>query len=83
MDRSLDTRVSQAVDAWLRWLPRWQPSTHRGRTRLCRRCFGSPIMAAVGLDHDVPHAVQHGLSTRVKSIVDDIVDDYTQRNLPL
>jgi hypothetical protein len=83
MDRSLDTRVSQAVDAWLRWLPRWQPSTHRGRTRLCRRCFGSPIMAAVGLDHDVPHAVQHGLSTRVKSIVDDIVDDYTKRNLPL
>ncbi|MBG6238993.1 hypothetical protein IWX78_001972 [Mycetocola sp. CAN_C7] len=83
MDRSLDTRVSQAVDAWLRWLPRWRPSTHRGRTRLCRRCFGSPIMAAVGLDHDVPHAVQHGLSTRVKAIVDDIVDDYTQRNLPL
>ncbi|MET1052104.1 MAG: spermidine/putrescine ABC transporter substrate-binding protein [Mycetocola sp.] len=40
-------------------------------------------MAAVGLDHDVPHAVQHGLSTRVKAIVDDIVDDYTQRNLPL
>lgn len=40
-------------------------------------------MAAVGLDHDVPHAVQHGLSTRIKSIVDDIVDDYTQRNLPL
>jgi hypothetical protein len=83
MDRSLDTRVSQAVDAWLKWLPRWQPSTHRGRTRLCRRCFGSPVMAAVGLDHDVPHAVQHGLSTRIKAIVDDVVDDYTSRNLPL
>ncbi|RLQ85386.1 spermidine/putrescine ABC transporter substrate-binding protein [Mycetocola zhadangensis] len=83
MDRSLDTRVSQAVDAWLKWLPRWQPSTHQGRTRLCRRCFGSPVMAAVGLDHDVPHAVQHGLSTRIKSIVDDVVDEYTVRNLPL
>lgn len=40
-------------------------------------------MAAVGLDRDVPHAVQHGLSTRIKSIVDDIVDEYTERNLPL
>lgn len=40
-------------------------------------------MAAVGLDHDVPHAVQHGLSTRIKAIVDDVVDDYTAKNLPL
>ena len=40
-------------------------------------------MAAVGLDHDVPHAVQHGLSTRIKAIVDDVVDEYTARNLPL
>ncbi|AWB87202.1 spermidine/putrescine ABC transporter substrate-binding protein [Mycetocola zhujimingii] len=83
MDRSLDTRVSQAVDAWLEWLPRWRPSTHRGRTRLCRRCFGSPVMAAVGLDRDVPHTVQHGLSTRIKAIVDEVVDEYTERNLPL
>ena len=83
MDRSLETRVSQAVDEWLKWLPRWHPSTHTGRTRVCRRCFGSPVMVAAGLDHDVPHAVQHGLSTRVKAIVDDIVDDYTNKNLPL
>jgi hypothetical protein len=53
MDRSLETRVSQAVDAWLKWLPRWHPSTHTGRTRVCRRCFGSPVMAAAGLVDDI------------------------------
>jgi hypothetical protein len=83
MERSLETTVAQAVDAWLRWLPRWRPATTRGRTRLCRRCFGSPVIAAAGLDTDVPHAVQHGLSTRMKTIVDAVVDEYTERNLPL
>jgi hypothetical protein len=83
MERSLETTVAQAVDAWLRWLPRWRPATTRGRTRLCRRCFGSPIIAAAGLDSDVPHAVQHALSTRMKTIIDGVVDEYTERNLPL
>ena len=73
MERSLETQVSQAVDAWLRWLPRWQPATHRGRVAPCRRCFGSPVLSAAGLGSDVPHGVQHGLSTRVKTIVDQAV----------
>ena len=83
MERSLDTQVSQAVDAWLRWLPRWEPSTHRGRVAPCRRCLGSPILSAAGLGADVPHGVQHGLSTRIKSIIDHAVADYTARNLPM
>ncbi|MFZ4893403.1 spermidine/putrescine ABC transporter substrate-binding protein [Plantibacter sp. Mn2098] len=83
MERSLETTVAQAVDAWLRWLPRWHPSTHRGRTRVCRRCLGSPVLAAAGIASDVPHAVQHGLATRMKTIVDHAVADYTERNLPL
>lgn len=83
VERSLETQVSQAVDAWLAWLPRWQPATHRGRVAPCRRCFGSPVLAAAGLGADVPHAVQHGLSTRMKTIVDRAVSTYTERNLPM
>ena len=83
MERSLETQVSQAVDAWLRWLPRWEPATHRGRVAPCRRCFGSPVLSAAGLGSDVPHGVQHGLSTRVKTIVDHAVAEYTARNLPM
>ncbi len=83
VERSLETQVSQAVDAWLRWLPRWEPATHRGRVAPCRRCFGSPVLSAAGLGSDVPHGVQHGLSTRIKTIVDHAVAEYTARNLPL
>lgn len=83
MERSLETQVSQAVDAWLRWLPRWEPATHRGRVAPCRRCFGSPVLSAAGLGADVPHGVQHGLSTRIKTIVDHAVAEYTARNLPM
>ena len=83
VERSLETQVSQAVDAWLRWLPRWEPATHRGRVAVCRRCFGSPVLSAAGLGADVPHGVQHGLSTRIKTIVDHAVADYTSRNLPM
>lgn len=83
VERSLDTQVSQAVDAWLRWVPRWEPATHRGRVAPCRRCLGSPILSAAGLGADVPHGVQHGLSTRIKTIVDHAVAEYTSRNLPM
>ncbi len=82
VERSLETDVSQAVDAWLRWLPRWEPATHRGRVAPCRRCFGSPVLSAAGLGSDVPHGVQHGLSTRIKTIVDRAVAQYTALNLP-
>lgn len=83
MERSLETKVGQAVDAWLAWLPRWEPAHHRGRVAPCRRCFGSPVLSAAGLGSDVPHGVQHGLSTRVKTIVDHAVAEYTSRNLPM
>ena len=83
MERSLETQVSQAVEAWLRWVPRWEPATHRGRVAPCRRCLGSPILSAAGIGGTVPHGVQHGLSTRIKTIVDHAVADYTARNLPM
>lgn len=83
MDHSLETRVRTAVEAWLRWLPRWEPPTHRTRSRVCARCFGSPLVAAAGLDGDVPHAVQHALVMRLNAIIERRVDDYTERNLPL
>lgn len=83
VERSLETQVSQAVDAWLMWLPRWEPATHRGRVAPCRRCFGSPVLSAAGLGADVPHGVQHGLSTRIKTIIDRAVAEYTSLNLPM
>ncbi|GAA3940560.1 hypothetical protein GCM10022383_18050 [Microbacterium soli] len=75
--------MSQAVDAWLRWVPRWAPATHRGRVAPCRRCLGSPILSAAGIGSNVPHGVQHGLSIRIKAIVDHAVAEYTARNLPM
>lgn len=83
MDGSIESRISHEVENWLRWLPRWRPGTHRGRTRLCRQCFGSPVMAAAGLDTDVPHAVQHAMAMRVKLVIDASVEEYTELNLPL
>ncbi|PPL20048.1 spermidine/putrescine ABC transporter substrate-binding protein [Microterricola pindariensis] len=83
MEGSIEARVSHEVDLWLRWVPKWQPGTHRARLRLCRSCFGSPIIVAAGLANDVPHAVQHSMSMRMKLIIDAAVDDYTDRNLPL
>lgn len=83
VERSLETQVDQAVEAWLRWVPRWEPATHRGRVAPCRRCLGSPVLSAVGIGSNVPHGVQHGLSTRIKTVVDHAVADYTARNLPM
>ena len=82
MDVSLEQRVGHEVEGWLHWLPRWRPGTHRGRTRLCRQCLGSPVMAAAGLATDVPHAVQHAFAMRMKLLVDAAVDSYTDQNLP-
>lgn len=80
---TIEGRVRGAVDAWLRWLPRWSIGTSRARTRVCRVCFGSPVATAAGFDHEVPHAVQHALLNRLRVVVDDEVDRYTTRNLPL
>ncbi|MFZ7088243.1 spermidine/putrescine ABC transporter substrate-binding protein [Curtobacterium sp. RRHDQ10] len=79
----IDGRVRNAVDVWLRWLPRWQIGSARPRTRICRKCTGSPIATAAGFGPDVPHAVQHALIGRVSTIVDAAVDEYTAKNLPL
>lgn len=83
MQRSIESRVNHEVENWLRWITRWRPATHRGRARLCRQCFGSPIIAAAGLAVDVPHVVQHALSMRMKIVIDASVDEYTELNLPL
>ncbi|CAH0147381.1 hypothetical protein SRABI03_00672 [Microbacterium foliorum] len=83
VERSLETQVDQAVEAWIRWVPRWEPATHRGRVAPCRRCLGSPILSAAGIGSNTPHGVQHGLSTRIKTIVDHAVADYTSKNLPM
>lgn len=83
VERSLETQVDQAVEAWLRWVPRWVPATHRGRVALCRTCLGSPILSAAGIDSAAPHGVQHGLSVRIKTIIDGAVARYTAHNLPM
>lgn len=83
MADSIETRVRAAVEAWSLWLPHWVPATHRTRPRVCHRCFGSPLVAAAGLDGDVPHAVQHALVMRLNVIIERLVDEYTERNLPL
>lgn len=79
---SIEQKVSGAVDAWLRWLPKWEPGTHRGRARLCRRCTGSPIVAAAGIGADTPHQVTHALVSRMQRIIDRRVDEYTASELP-
>lgn len=75
-------RVTAGVDAWLRWLPGWQPGTHRGRSRMCRRCTGSPLLLAAGIEGEVPHQVAHALTSRMQRIIDRVVDDYTEHELP-
>lgn len=80
---SIEDRVGVAVDAWLRWVPGWRPGNHRGRSRMCRRCTGSPILAAAGLAGDVPHQVAHALTSRMQRIIDRAVDGYTERDLPM
>lgn len=81
--KGVDDRVSVAVDAWLRWLPSWQPGSHRAKPRVCRRCTGSPVLAAAGFGRDVPHTVSHALTSRMQRIVDKEVDEFTARELPL
>ncbi len=79
---AIDERVNAAVDAWLRWVPSWSPGTHRARARLCRRCTGSPLLAAAGLTSDVPHQVTHALVSRMQRIIDRRVDEFTAEQLP-
>lgn len=80
---TVEQRVSVAVDAWLRWVPSWTPGSHRGRSRLCRRCTGSPVLQAAALGPAVPHQVTHALTSRMQRIVDRGVDEFTENQLPL
>lgn len=77
-----DARVIAAIESWMRWLPTWQPGAHRTRIRVCRRCVGSPIVAAANIEDDVPHQVTHALVARMQRIIDTTVDEYTEKNLP-
>lgn len=79
---STDARVIAAVESWLKWLPTWEPGFHRARARVCRRCVGSPIVAAAQIEDDVPHQVTHALVARMQRIIDKTVDEYTEKNLP-
>lgn len=79
---TIEERVSGAVDAWLRWVPRWSPGSHRGRARLCARCTGSPFLTAAGLTRDVPHQVTHALVSRLQRIIDRRVEEFTEAQLP-
>lgn len=82
MTNGVEERVGIAVDAWLRWVPGWAPGSQRTRVRLCRRCTGSPVVAAAGIGRDVPHQVTHALVSRMQRIIDKEVDEYTERELP-
>lgn len=81
-DGDIAARVDAAVGAWLAWLPRWAPSSARNAGRVCRKCLGSPVVAAAGLG-EAPHKVQHTLVSRIHAIVDDEVSAYTAAELPL
>lgn len=54
----------------------------RARARVCRKCLGSPVIAAAGLA-DAPHQVQHALVSRIHALVDADVAAFTAAQLPL
>ena len=83
MKRSLETQVSQAVDAWLAGSPDGSPRRTGDVLHHVGGVSVPPSCRRPGLGADVPHGVQHGLSTRVKTIVDHAVAEYTARNLPM
>lgn len=72
-----------AVAAWERWLHAWRPPAHRARPRVCRRCTGSPLVAAAGFQRECPHQVVHALISRMHRIIDRDVDEYTAEHLPI
>lgn len=80
---AIEERVANAVEAWLQWVPKWGPAAHRSKTRICRKCTGSPLLVAAGLDTDTPHQVKHALVSRMQRIIDRAVDEYTEQHLPM
>lgn len=83
MEEAIEDSVAQAVELWLRWLPKWQPSTGMTRNRVCGKCIGSPLAQAAGIENWVPHGVQHALIMRLKKIIDARIDRYIEQNLPM
>ena len=79
----IDGRVGRAVDAWLAWVPKWEPAGYRARSKICNRCTGSPVLVACGMPEGTPHQVTHALVSRVQRIIDRMVDDYTAEHLPM
>ncbi|WP_166985654.1 spermidine/putrescine ABC transporter substrate-binding protein [Canibacter zhoujuaniae] len=75
--------IKKAVTEWTLWAQRWEPSRARVRQRLCRLCYGSPIVAAAGFPDDVPHQVKHALVARVHRLIDKRVAEVTAAKLPL
>lgn len=79
----IDEKVASAVEAWLQWVPKWRPAAHRTKTRICRKCTGSPLLVAAGIAPDTPHQVKHALVSRMQRIIDKAVDEYTAQHLPM
>lgn len=50
---------------------------------MCRRCTGSPLVAAARFDADTPHEVIHALTSRLHRVIEGVVDEYTATNLPM
>lgn len=80
--RTVEQDVADAIAAWMRWIPRWEPPVHRGRARICRRCTGSPLIHAAGIPEATPHQVTHALVSRMQKIIDRRVDEFTEAALP-
>lgn len=83
MGRSFETEVRLKIEAWLHWLPKWEPGTGLSRARPCRKCLGSPFIVASGMGLETPHTVKHALVMRLNQLLTKEVDRYIQLNLPL
>lgn len=83
MREEFGLRVTALVRSWEGWLAAWEPPAHRARPRVCRKCTGSPIVAAAGFERDTPHQVVHALVSRMHRLIDAEVDAYTTEHLPI
>lgn len=62
----LERELDRAVNQWLEWLPRWDPSVLRRTGTFCTDCPN--WVAAVGLE-GVPHGAVHALTTSLDALV--------------
>lgn len=80
---ALEQKVGAAVSTWEKWVQTWKPATYRSRSRICRRCTGSPLLVAAGVPDGTPHQVKHALVSRMQRIIDGAVEAYTEQHLPM